>query len=347
MTVTFADEKPLSSVHECGSSTAGCQHCSSCSYLELPVHQQTKELKSRSHPHKSPLRFIMAYKGRIVRLSILVLFSFMFCGVYLAFFKHPPPDVLLQMNMQSQDSDLSFNDFGASSFQKSNVQNSDDDEGDTDDAENVEFFLNKRSVNDDEGDEEENEEEEDEYGEKLIVKSEKMEKREKNEKKEKQEKKEKVESKHSEDNNGAEYWKQFLKVNKFVPIGAVFDKCEGDDRLQIGTVVLQADKALGGVKSVTFFNHTFKEEIAGGQFHIEVKYNGQDLYDNYWELCELEDDLPEKNRTFTCPIQAKHWTVVKEKHVPGYLPTGRFQTKAWAVDESENVLACGYADFKI
>ena len=66
-----------------------------------------------------------------------------------------------------------------------------------------------------------------------------------------------------------------------------------------------------------------EEEIEDGTFSIDVKYNGQDLYDNYWSLCELEEELPPANRTFNCPISATHWTVQKPKHIPGYLPKVR------------------------
>lgn len=143
---------------------------------------------------------------------------------------------------------------------------------------------------------------------------------------------------------GTEYWDGFLKKNNFVAIGAVYTKCEGR-REQVGSVILQEDTVNGGVSSVTFFNMTFGKEISGGQFNIDVKYNGQDLYDNYWELCEMEEDVPQANKTFSCPIQAKHWSIQKEKHIPTYLPKGRFTTKGWAEDEDGEMIACAFADF--
>ncbi|CAL1529348.1 unnamed protein product [Lymnaea stagnalis] len=145
---------------------------------------------------------------------------------------------------------------------------------------------------------------------------------------------------------GGEHWQGFLDSNNFVSIGAVYSACEGT-RSQLGSVVLLEDKERGGVLARTYLNITIDHEIKEGTFHLEVKYNGQDLFTNYWELCELEDELPVVNKTFTCPVAAGKWSKVKDKHIPGYLPAGRYQTKAWAVDESRQVIACGFSDFNL
>nr|KAG5712945.1 hypothetical protein BaRGS_021739 [Batillaria attramentaria] len=63
-------------------------------------------------------------------------------------------------------------------------------------------------------------------------------------------------------------------------------------------------------------------DLEGGTFHVEVRYNGQDLYDNWWEICEMEEDLEPQNRTFSCPIRKGRQSLIKDKHIPGYLPKG-------------------------
>lgn len=334
-------------------STTDCQHCGRSDIQKSEFNSNTRGSISPRSGHKY---IPTMYRGRIIKLSILVIFSFFFGGMYLAFFKHPPPDVLLQMNMQSQESSsYLYNDFGASSFKKSDSKQvsvaKPDATEEEDDDDDVSFEGGKNAAKDEEDEEEEVEIEEEDEDNNLDEKDEAPEKEVivkkviKKDSVDKNAKKNVVNMK-AQGGTGAAYWSEFLKEHKLVAIGAVFDKCEGD-RIQIGTVVLQEDKEVGGVKSTTFFNTTFAEEITGGQFHIEVKYNGEDLYDNYWELCELEDELPEKERTFNCPIKAKHWSIEKDKHIPGYLPKGRFTTKAWAVDDNEKVIACGFSDFKL
>lgn len=310
-----------------GSSSATvCQHCGNTSYLE----ESNLRSARRESGISSKMRFPLAHKGMLARLTVLAFFSFMFAGIYLTFFKHPPPSVLLQMNMKSQESSgLAFNDFGASSFQTGKKLKADvsvvakiEEDDDVDET----LGLHKGVAGADllKIDEEDEESEEDQHiqtqNKPIVVQP--------------------------QGGTGAAYWNQFLKVNNYLPIGAVFDKCD-EPHEQIGTVVLLEDKELGGVKTITFFNVTFNEEIKGGQFNIDVKYNGNDLYDNYWDLCELEDELPEKNRTFNCPVHAGHWTVAKEKHIPGYLPKGRFTSKCWATDENDKVIGCGFSDFKL
>jgi len=222
----------------------------------------------------------MPFRGRIIQLTIVLIGLISLAGVYIGYFRHPPPDVLIQMNQRSfKGAKLGQrSDFGESMFRP-------------------EFFKSHNGKQSD------------------II-------------------------------HGTTYWDNFLRKNKYVPIGAVYDKCEGE-RSQIGTVILLEDKELGGVSAWTFFNITFEEEIEDGTFSIDVKYNGQDLYDNYWSLCELEEELPPANRTFNCPISATHWTVQKPKHIPGYLPKGTFTSKAWATDDDDNVLGCGYSQFTL
>ncbi|XP_059172343.1 uncharacterized protein LOC131953253 [Physella acuta] len=144
--------------------------------------------------------------------------------------------------------------------------------------------------------------------------------------------------------DNADVWTRFLHENHFVAVGALFDRCDGQ-RTQLGTVVLMEDKERGGVMTKTFVNMTVEKDINGGQFHVDIKYNGQELYTNYWELCELEQELPEANKTFTCPIRQGLISKVKVKHIMDYLPAGRYQTKGWALDESNEEIICGFADF--
>ncbi|XP_055890438.1 uncharacterized protein LOC106071551 [Biomphalaria glabrata] len=142
------------------------------------------------------------------------------------------------------------------------------------------------------------------------------------------------------------YWRQFIEKNHFIPIGGVYNKCEGT-KLQLGSVILIENKEDGSLLARTFVNFTLHDNVTSGTFSIKVKYNSKDLFEYSWELCELEDDIPEVNRTFTCPIQAGKFSKVKDKTIPGYLPAGRYQTKAWIVDEHKKTLLCGYSDFSL
>ncbi|KAH9490251.1 hypothetical protein Btru_035044 [Bulinus truncatus] len=138
------------------------------------------------------------------------------------------------------------------------------------------------------------------------------------------------------------YWSHFIEENNFIPIGAVYDRCEGP-KVQLGSVVLLENKDDGGLLARTFINITLNHNVTGGTFFLKVKYNGKDLFENYWELCELEDELPVANRTFTCPIASGKWSKVKNKPIPGYLPTGRYQTKAWVEDEKKKTFVCAHS----
>lgn len=141
-------------------------------------------------------------------------------------------------------------------------------------------------------------------------------------------------------------WDKFIAENKYTVIGIVVNKCEKPTE-QLGTVVMLPDSENGGVKTRTYYNFTLGEELKEGTFSLEVKYNGQDLYDNYWNICQMEDDLEPANRTFTCPIRKGRQSLVKEKHIPGYLPKGRYESKAWVKDGNDHLLVCGFSEFTL
>ncbi|CAH1780094.1 unnamed protein product [Owenia fusiformis] len=140
-------------------------------------------------------------------------------------------------------------------------------------------------------------------------------------------------------------WDRWIEKNNHVSIGEIYDKCEGDDRVTIGRVILIQDKVKGGVASVTYVNHTWDHVIDDGEVLIDVKYNNKNLYNNKWELCTIDED--EEERIVFCPIKSNEKHYVKQMKIPNYLPKGRYQAKVWLLDQEEVNVACGFADFTI
>lgn len=142
-------------------------------------------------------------------------------------------------------------------------------------------------------------------------------------------------------------WDRWIKANDYVQIGEVFDKCDGDDRLAIGRAILLQDTKLGGVTSKTFLNITFASDVTGGAMYLECQYNGRQLYSSHWDLCTAEDDLEDDKRIIICPMKSGPKSYGTERKIPNYLPKGRYQAKAWFIDQNEQMIACGMADFTI
>jgi len=140
-------------------------------------------------------------------------------------------------------------------------------------------------------------------------------------------------------------WDKWIFRNNHVSIGELYNKCDGDDRLMVGRVIMQADKVHGGVKSTTYLNHTIDFELTSGEMYIEVQYNGKDLYSNHWELCTVEEGM--EDRIIFCPIPVGKKNFVKDLPIPSYLPKGRYATKAWMTDQDENVLGCAFSEFSL
>ncbi|KAL5022811.1 hypothetical protein ScPMuIL_001966 [Solemya velum] len=137
-------------------------------------------------------------------------------------------------------------------------------------------------------------------------------------------------------------WMSFLETNHFVKIGGVYDSCEEEVRKTVGTSILLPD-GKGGVKTRTYINMTLDIDVTEGVFYMEVKYNSQDLYSSQWDLCTLDEDFDD--RLIFCPLKAGLHSWKKERKVPGYLPKGRYETKAWVTDQTEEIIACGMSDF--
>ena len=55
--------------------------------------------------------------------------------------------------------------------------------------------------------------------------------------------------------------------------------------------------------------------------YIACQYNGKDLYSNHWELCTVEEGMPD--RVIYCPIAPGKHKFVKDLDIPNYLPKVR------------------------
>lgn len=296
------------------------------------------------------------YRGRLIKVGVLVFFSLLLMIVYVSFFQHPPPDELLENNRRSRLSSRQL-DFGASLFGSKNDfdEESDNLESDDKNADNSDGELEDDTSVTDEDDEENKEDNEDERESESEDEKELDRKVQKSHSGSKLHKTkaemdvlnhQKRELGNPEEIENADFWEKFLKRENLVPIGAVYNNCDGH-RTQLGTVVLMEDKENGGIKARTYVNITLEHTVDGGQFNIDSRYNGRGLYDNYWELCDVEDDLPEEEKTFVCPLKPGKYSRVKDKPIPGFLPKGRFQSKIWATDQNGKMIGCGYSDFTI
>ncbi|KAK7505838.1 hypothetical protein BaRGS_00003109 [Batillaria attramentaria] len=244
---------------------------------------------------------------RFIRLTFVLILMIGITTVYVTLFQHPPPDQLMEMNKRgAKDFDISvFNDDNADDRTDDDVKDRDKSEDDTNDED-------------------------------LMEKDDEVASRRGPKRREAKGDKSKL--------KGSVAWNRFIQDNGHTAIGVVFDRCEKPTE-QLGTVIMLPDPEFGGVKSRTFYNFTLYNDLEGGTFHVEVRYNGQDLYDNWWEICEMEEDLEPQNRTFSCPIRKGRQSLIKDKHIPGYLPKGRYQSKAWVNTEQGELLVCGFSDF--
>ncbi|RUS86839.1 hypothetical protein EGW08_005376 [Elysia chlorotica] len=299
---------------------------------------------------------MVLYKGRLIKVGILVFFSLLMMVLYVSFFQHPPPDELLANNRKAALSAQQL-DFGATLFGTNDgpEEENDDFKDDNDDQKSVDTDVDNE---DDDIEKDESETDEENKVDDEPVESEKQEVESKPRDTESDSKPVKLDANediisHKKRELGnvdhiemADYWEHFLKKQNLVPIGAVYNKCEGR-RVQFGTVVLMEDKENGGIKARTYVNMTLDHTVDGGQFNIDSRYNGRGLYDNYWDLCEVEDDLPDEEKTFLCPLKPGKYIRVKDKPIPSYLPKGRFQSKIWATDQNGKMIGCGFSDFTI
>ena len=189
------------------------------------------------------------FKGRLIKVGILVLFSLLMMVIYVSFFQHPPPDELLANNRKSSLSAGKI-DFGASLFgsientiEENDNFNDDHDDDDDDDKEDT-----NDADNEDENDEKDTEEIDDEkedyakriksgthYGKKQLDTkargSESDSRSDKNKAKDDIISHKKRELGNSEEIEMADYWENFLKQQNLVPIGAVYNKCGKRTRL--------------------------------------------------------------------------------------------------------------------
>lgn len=152
-----------------------------------------------------------------------------------------------------------------------------------------------------------------------------------------------------EEKKAIEIWENFIKTNDFVSIGDIYDNCDETDRKMVGQAIILPDvrwAGMKGVKSRTFINTTFESEVTGGSFNIEVKYNGKELFNRTWELCNGDEDN-EENNVISCPLNPGNFTYVKDKPIPLYLPKGRYETKAWIKSQLDEIVLCGFADFSL
>lgn len=143
----------------------------------------------------------------------------------------------------------------------------------------------------------------------------------------------------------ARMWRRWLKENKHVSIGQLYDKCNGSDKIMVGQVIMLPDEINGGVTSTTFLNVTIDKTITGGLMYLTCQYNGNDLYSNHWDLCTADEGT--EDRIIICPIRTGKKKFVKNLKIPNYLPKGRYTTKAWMTTQDDEMIGCAFADFAI
>lgn len=139
-------------------------------------------------------------------------------------------------------------------------------------------------------------------------------------------------------------WRKFIKANKYVSIGSIWDACEGD-KDTIGKVILLPDKQSKGLMTRTFINITFEEEFKEGELGISVKYNGKDLYDNKWDFCTIDEKEDEEDRQVFCPYKPGFHNWVTDRKIPKFLPKGKYFSKTWLKDADGEIVACGFSEF--
>lgn len=142
-------------------------------------------------------------------------------------------------------------------------------------------------------------------------------------------------------------WDRWVIENDFASIGVIYDKCEGDDRLTVGQVIMLPDKKKGGVTSRSYMNYSLAVDVdEGAEIKISVQYNGKDLYSNHFDFCTIDDTDPPEERLIYCPVKKgpKFWK--KDMKIPNYLPRGDYYATG-EVTMDGATLACGEAKFTL
>lgn len=147
----------------------------------------------------------------------------------------------------------------------------------------------------------------------------------------------------SESVESAKRWQKFVDDNKYVGIGDVYNSCDDKDRITLGKAILLPDKETGGLKVRTFINITLEKPLTEGEFLVDVKYNGKDLYDNHWEFCTI-DENQEVKQVF-CPYKPGFYTWATDKKIPKFIPKGKYHTRAWLNGDDGKLLTCGLTTF--
>ncbi|XP_048732340.2 uncharacterized protein LOC125649130 isoform X2 [Ostrea edulis] len=129
---------------------------------------------------------------------------------------------------------------------------------------------------------------------------------------------EQEEEKESESALSAKKWQKFVDENKLVAIGDVYNSCDNKDRITLGKAILLPDEETEGLKVRTFINITLKKALTEGEFLIDVKYNGKDLYDNHWEFCTIDEN--QKKRQVFCPYKPGFYEWATDKKIPKFIP---------------------------
>lgn len=147
----------------------------------------------------------------------------------------------------------------------------------------------------------------------------------------------------SESVESAKRWQKFVDDNKYVAMGDVYNSCDDKDRITLGKAILLPDKETGGLKVRTFINITLEKPLTEGEFLVDVKYNGKDLYDNHWEFCTI-DENQEVKQVF-CPYKPGFYTWATDKKIPKFIPKGKYHTRAWLNGDDGKLLTCGLTTF--
>nr|XP_022337072.1 uncharacterized protein LOC111133210 isoform X2 [Crassostrea virginica] len=147
----------------------------------------------------------------------------------------------------------------------------------------------------------------------------------------------------SESVQSAKRWQKFVDDNKYVAIGDVFDSCDNKDRITLGKAILLPDKETGGLKVRTFINITLEQPLTEGEFLIDVKYNGKDLYDNHWEFCTIDEN--KEVRQVFCPYKPGFYAWATDKKIPNTSVSGKYYTRAWLNGDDGRMLTCGLTTF--
>lgn len=63
---------------------------------------------------------------------------------------------------------------------------------------------------------------------------------------------------------------------------------------------------------------TLEKALTEGEFLIDVKYNGKDLYDNHWEFCTIDEN--QKKRQVFCPYKPGFYEWATDKKIPKFIP---------------------------